>query len=157
MSTASLKDLVVHIGDNQSFADVLKTKNLDNRSVDLNGRMLGRVEFGEVNKIGGGTAPTLRFNYEGGFRAADVGHDIMGHLMMHSLRQKGELGKHLAEFFGFKENGGIIPDAIIADKLARRALVTIPPLYVKLNVAPEPDPPVHATGLVACTARKIGV
>lgn len=118
----SLQNLIVHTGDNKSYFELLTSKNLDARHVKVNEKYF-KGEFDEVNKIGGGTVPVLRFNYETGFRAADVGHEIMGHMLMYSLRSKGESGKYMAELFGFKENGGIIPDAIIAQKLAERASV----------------------------------
>ena len=140
----SVQNMVVHRGSNADLIPRLIADGIDvsHFPKDSSGKYIetgqtGRVEFSLLNKTGGGLVPFLRIS-EKGFRPADFGHDLMGHVMTHGLKVKGSLPKYLAEFFGFQENGGIIPDEILTDKLARRAI-----FHDIMDVYADPNHPLY--------------
>ena len=119
MTPEQRKNYVIHIGDVQSLRDTLKSKGVHLSAED-------EATF----KAGGGAFAPMR-NHEGklvllsyfdrnNYRAVEVAHESLGHLLIYNLQTKGKIGEHLLRFFGARKDGGVFNDEYISSKAASR-------------------------------------
>ena len=54
------------------------------------------------------------------YRPADFGHEALGHLLVHTLIERGQIGTHLLEFFGTGVDKGVWSDKYMAETAALR-------------------------------------
>ena len=54
------------------------------------------------------------------YRPTDFGHEVLSHLLVYNLTERGQLGRHLLEYFGTGENKGIRTDKFMAETAAIR-------------------------------------
>jgi hypothetical protein len=78
-----------------------------------------RGQFNLVKDASGEFVPFIWLNPKK-YRPADFGHEALGHLMIWNLSTRGQIGTHLAEFFGTSKDGGVEADARMAYRAAMR-------------------------------------
>ena len=78
-----------------------------------------RGQFNLVKDASGEFVPFIWLNPKK-YRPADFGHEALGHLMIWNLSTRGQIGTHLAEFFGTGKDGGVEADARMAYRAAMR-------------------------------------
>lgn len=120
LDSADRKNIITHVGNRASLEALLISEGVD-------ASQLGK--FSMANEAGGsftlvkkgkeGMVPVLFLNREK-HKFQDFGHEVLGHVISYSLREKGKLGEHLRRFFGDKADGGLFTDEIIASRAARR-------------------------------------
>ena len=123
------KNLIVEIsGDSKTLQDKLQNKGVkDYGRFEAVGKGSFQVAVGGEGQI----IPIITLNPKN-FRAADVGHEILGHVASFVLEESGKIGIYHAELFGYGKNKGILPDSVMADKLAKRHLAEMYTSDVKM-------------------------
>ena len=112
------KNVITHIGNAESLQALLASEGISDKETVFAAKNAGGM-FSIVRKDNGGTVPLLFLNKDR-YRYADFGHEVLGHVLSYTLREKGKLGEHYQRFFGNKINGGAMPDDIIVSQLSRR-------------------------------------
>ena len=125
LDSADRKNLITHVGDKASLESLLISHGIDASQISkFSGANDAGGSFTLVKKGKDGFVPVLFLNREK-HRFQDFGHEVLGHVVSYSLREKGKLGEHLRRFFGDKADGGIFSDEIIASRAARRRSLEI--------------------------------
>lgn len=120
LDSADRKNLISHVGDKASLEALLISQGIDASQLSkFSGAGDAGGSFTLVKKGKDGFVPVLFLNRER-HKFQDFGHEVLGHVVSYSLREKGKLGEHLRRFFGDKADGGIFSDEIIANRAARR-------------------------------------
>ncbi len=120
LDSADKKNLITHVGDRASLEAVLLSQGIDASQISkFSGANEAGGSFTLVRKGKDGFVPVLFLNRQK-HKFQDFGHEVLGHVISYSLREKGKLGEHLRRFFGDKADGGIFNDEIIASRAARR-------------------------------------
>lgn len=120
LDSADRKNLITHVGDRASLEALLISQGIDASQLSkFSGSGDAGGSFTLVKKGKDGFVPVLFLNRER-HKFQDFGHEVLGHVVSYSLREKGKLGEHLRRFFGDKADGGIFTDEIIANRAARR-------------------------------------
>jgi hypothetical protein len=94
---------------------------LSNRGVKDPARYLdprGRGQFTLV-PTNDGMMPMLWLNPDL-YRPADFGHEALGHMLIYTLHERGQMGTHLLEFFGTGVDKGVWSDKYMAETAALR-------------------------------------
>lgn len=138
LDSADKKNIIAHVGDRASLEAALLSEGIDPS-------YLG--EFRQADSAGGafavvkgknGMVPVLFLNRQK-HKFQDFGHEVLGHALSYSLREKGKLGEHLRRYFGDKADGGIFTDDIIASRAARRMSLEMAVQQVSSKI-PQTDP-----------------
>ena len=103
----------------QEMAKVLAARGVVDPMRYLDPR--GRGQFSLVSDTSGNIIPLIWLNPEK-YRPADFGHEVLSHMAIWNLQTRGQLGTHLIEFFGIKENEGAIPDEKMTEVALRMSL-----------------------------------
>ena len=120
LDSADKKNLITHVGNKASLEALLVSHGIDPHQLSkFSGSDDAGGSFTLVKKGKDGMVPVLFLNREK-HRFQEFGHEVLGHVISYSLREKGKLGEHLRRFFGDKADGGIFSDEIIASRAARR-------------------------------------
>ena len=114
---------------NFDTVEALKKKLLS-KSIGFNEKAIDRLDghkaaFTILADAEGKLRPILHINPEL-YRPADIGHEVMSHMMAHSLLVKGKLGEFMRQMIGEEENGGIYQnDEMLLGGAVRRRLSEI--------------------------------
>lgn len=120
LDSADKKNLITHVGNRASLEALLISKGIDPAHIsEFSGANTAGGIFSVVKKGNEGMVPVLFLNRDK-HKFQDFGHEVLGHVISYSLREKGKLGEHLRRFFGDKADGGIFSDEIIATRASRR-------------------------------------
>lgn len=113
------KNLIVEIsGDSQKLQDKLQSKGV--KHYQYYG-VSGKGSFQYATGPNGEKIPILSLNPKN-FRAADVGHEISGHVASFVLQEAGKIGIYHADLFGTGKDKGMLPDHIMVNNWALRDL-----------------------------------
>ena len=113
------KNLIVEIsGDSQKLQDKLQSKGV--KHYQYYG-VEGKGSFQYAMGPNGEKIPILSLNPKN-FRAADVGHEISGHVASFVLQEAGKIGIYHADLFGTGKDKGMLPDHIMVNNWALRDL-----------------------------------
>lgn len=118
-----LKDFIIHLGDESGLAMELLSNGIPyNESFKIavassGGRAAFSYAYDFMNQK---RRPILFINDKNnvGHRSTDVAHDVMGHMLNHSLLVNGHIGEFFYNFFGTKKDGGVAPDQAYIDHAA---------------------------------------
>lgn len=94
---------------------------LTNRGVKDPARYIDRRGRGQFTLVptNDGMMPMIWLNPDL-YRPADFGHEALGHLLIHTLHERGQMGTHLLEFFGTGVDKGVWSDKHMAETAALR-------------------------------------
>ena len=119
LDSADKKNIITHVGDRASLETLLLSEGIDPSQLS---KFSGSDNAGgsfTLAKGKNGMVPVLFLNRQK-HKFQDFGHEVLGHVLSYTLREKGKLGEHLRRYFGDKADGGIFTDDIIASRAARR-------------------------------------
>lgn len=103
----------------QEMAKVLAARGVVDPMRYLDPR--GKGQFSLVRDTSGNIIPLIWLNPEK-YRPADFGHEVLSHMAIWNLQTRGQLGTHLVEFFGIRENEGVISDEKMTEVALRMSL-----------------------------------
>lgn len=138
LDSADKKNIITHVGDRASLESLLLSEGIDPSHL---GKFSGSDSAGgSFTLVRGksGMVPVLFLNRQK-HKFQDFGHEVLGHVLSYTLREKGKLGEHLRRYFGDKADGGIFADDIIASRAARRRSLERAVQEVSASV-PQSDP-----------------
>ena len=138
LDSADKKNIITHVGDRASLESLLLSEGIDpSQLAKFSGSDYAGGSF-TLAKGKNGMVPVLFLNRQK-HKFQDFGHEVLGHVLSYTLREKGKLGEHLRRYFGDKADGGIFSDEIIASRAARRRSLEIAVVDISARLSKD-DP-----------------
>lgn len=132
VSKDDLKNVIIHMGSDRSLVERLTAEGISPDLMQVerviratHGVDGSRAAFFSKPDAKGVNRPVIFINDHGkqGHRLADVSHEIMAHMTTHYMMLNGSAGELHHQFFGTKENGGVVPDKAIIDEASTIASI----------------------------------